>query len=259
MDSAGRVVAVTGGGAGIGAALCEGFRKHGAVVAVLDIDEDAASSVAERVGGMHVGVDVSDEASLKQAVVAVEAGCGAIDVFVSNAGVAYLDDDGDDAKADEHWRRSLDVNLMAHVYAARTLLPSMLQRGEGYFVNVASAAGLLSQIGAAAYSASKHAAVGFAESLAISYGHRGIRVSVVCPQYVQTDLIGELDSDLIAAVPGEILTPEQAAERIIAGIFQERFLILPHAEVARYFQNKAEDYERWITGMARLRARALEE
>jgi NAD(P)-dependent dehydrogenase (short-subunit alcohol dehydrogenase family) len=229
-------------------------------VAVLDLDAAAAHRVAANTSGIGLAVDVSDESGLGQAIAEVEERCGAIDVFVSNAGVAFADSaDGGLSSDDEHWRRSLDVNLMAHVYAARALLPAMIQRGEGYLVNIASAAGLLSQVGAAAYSASKHAAVGFAESLAISHRHEGIRVSVVCPQYVQTDLIRGLDPALIAAVPGEVLSPAEAADKIIAGICAEQFLILPHPEVGRYFQNKAQDYERWIAGMAKLRSRAADD
>jgi NAD(P)-dependent dehydrogenase (short-subunit alcohol dehydrogenase family) len=260
MDLAGRVVAVTGGGAGIGAALCEGFFSRDAVVAVLDIDASAAHRVAASTSGIGLAVDVTDESGLGNAIAEIEDRYGAIDIFVSNAGVAYANSaEGDTTSDDAHWRHSLEVNLMAHVYAARALLPTMIQRGEGYLVNIASAAGLLSQVGAAAYSASKHAAVGFAESLAISHSHEGIRVSVVCPQYVQTDLIRGLDHKLIAAVPGEVLSPEQAADRIIAGICAEQFLILPHPEVARYFQNKAEDYERWIDGMAKIKSRASDD
>ena len=257
MELRDSVTVVTGGGAGIGAALCRKLRDEGARVAVLDSNAEAARSVAGAVQGLAVGVDVSDEAKLCAAIKKVENQYGAIDVFVSNAGVAFADAADAATETDnEHWRRSLDVNLMAHVYAARALLPGMLQRGSGCLVNIASAAGLLSQIGAAAYSASKHAAVGFAESLAISYADRGIQVAVVCPQYVATDLIDRLDRRLIDAVGGEVLSAEKPAERIVAGICSKRFLILPHPEVAGFFRRKAEDYDAWIAAMGALKSRA---
>ncbi len=257
MELRDSVAVVTGGGAGIGAALCRKLRGEGARVAVLDSNTEAARSVAGAVQGMAVGVDVSDEIKLCAAIREVENQWGAIDVFVSNAGVAFADAAEAAAQTEnQHWRRSLDVNLMAHVYAARALLPGMLQRGGGCLVNIASAAGLLSQIGAAAYSASKHAAVGFAESLAISYADRGIQVAVVCPQYVATDLIDSLDRRLIEAVGGEVLSAEKTAERIVAGIRAKRFLILPHPEVAGFFRRKAEDYDAWIAAMGALKSRA---
>jgi len=254
----GSVAAVTGGGAGIGAALCRGLRKAHASIAVLDINADAAKRVATEVEGIGLGVDVTDEAALRAAIAQVERQLGPIDVFVSNAGVAFSDAPGNSAQTDnEYWQRSLAVNLMAHVYAARALLPRMLKRGSGCLVNVASAAGLLSQIGAAAYSASKHAAVGFAESLAIAYSDQGIQVAVVCPQYVATDLVTTLDQRLIDAVGGEILSAEETADRIITGLRAEQFLILPHPEVATYLKRKAEDYDKWIDAMSELKRRAL--
>jgi NAD(P)-dependent dehydrogenase (short-subunit alcohol dehydrogenase family) len=258
VDLTGAVAAVTGGGGGIGAALCRALRQANASVAVLDLDAEAAATVAAEVQGIGIAVDVSDEAALGAAITQVESQLGPIDVFVSNAGVAFTDESADSAQTDnDYWRRSLEVNVMAHVYAARALLPGMLERGSGYLVNVASAAGLLSQIGAAAYSASKHAAVGFAESLAIAYSDQGIRVAVVCPQYVATDLVARMDQRLIEAVGGEVLSAEETADRILAGLRAEQFMILPHPEAATYFKRKAEDYDAWIEAMGALKRRAL--
>jgi NAD(P)-dependent dehydrogenase (short-subunit alcohol dehydrogenase family) len=204
---------------------------------------------------MALGVDVSNEAALVAAIQRVEQALGPIELFLSNAGVGFGDGPGGLATsaANELWEKSWSINVMSQVYAARALLPGMIARGEGYLVNMASAAGLLSQIGDAAYSATKHAAVGFAEALAINHGDQGVKVSVVCPQYVQTPLLAGLDPRLIHAVGDPVMSAEAAARKILAGIRDERFLILTHPEAGSYFQNKADDYEGWIKAMRALR------
>lgn len=259
MEIEGRVVAVTGAAGGIGAALCRAFHGAGAgAVAALDLDADGADAVAAAFGGLALGVDVSDEAALGAAIDKVARQLGPIDIFCSNAGVGFGNGPGGRAASasNRNWEASWAVNVMAHVYAARVLLPGMIARGDGYLVNVASAAGLLSQVGDAAYSTTKHAAIGFAESLAITHGDDGVKVSVVCPQYVQTTLLGGIDAAFIAAVGDPVISADEAAAAVVAGIREERFLILTHPQVARYFQAKAADYERWIEGMRTLRRRA---
>ena len=260
------IAVVTGGGHGIGRALCKRLARDGVTVVVADREPDAAANVAADVGGTAHVLDVSDEAAMRALVDTVERDTGAIDLFVSNAGVGFGDADGSAASreggivpVDDRWEACWNINLMAHVYAARTLLPRMIERGGGHFVNVASAAGLLSQIGDAAYSATKHAAVAFAESLAITHGEQGIKVSVVCPQAVATRMIGIEDN--AEAIDGGfggndvdgILSPDQVADDIVAGIREGRFLVLPHPQVQTYFQRKAADYDRWIAGMQRFR------
>jgi len=262
------VVLVTGGGHGIGRALCHALATAGARVAVADRDYEAAQRVARDVAGLALAVDVAREQDVIAAIDRTEAELGLIDVYVSNAGVAFGDGPGGAATApDEHWRACLDVNLMAQVYAARTMIPRMKVRGGGCLVIVASAAGLLCQVGEAAYTASKHAAVGFAESLAITHGDDGIQICLVCPQAVATRMTGFDDDG--QAQSGEqgfggndvdgILSADYVADCILAGIEQERFLVLPHPQVATYFQRKAEDHDRWIGGMRRFRRRLAAE
>ena len=257
---------VTGGGHGIGRALCRRLARDGVTVVVAELEPDAAASVAADIGGIAQVVDVGDEAAVQALVESVERDVGPIDLFVSNAGVGYGDANGNAASreggmipCDDRWQACWNVNVMAHVYAARALLPRMIARGGGYLVNVASAAGLLSQLGDAAYSATKHAAVGFAESLAITHGEQGIRVSVVCPQAVATRMIGiEDDAESVDGGFGGndvdgILSPDQVADDVVAGIHAGRFLVLPHPQVHTYFQRKAADHDRWIAGMQRFR------
>jgi NAD(P)-dependent dehydrogenase (short-subunit alcohol dehydrogenase family) len=266
------IAVVTGGGHGIGRALCKRLARDGITVVVADLEPDAAENVAADVGGVPRAVDVGDEAAMQALVEDVERDVGPIDLFVSNAGVGY-GDANDDATSreggmipvDDRWQACWDVNVMAHVYAARALLPRMIERGGGHLVNVASAAGLLSQIGDAAYSATKHAAVAFAESLAITHGEQGIRVSVVCPQAVATRMIGiEDDEDSFDGGFGGndvdgILSPDQVADDIVAGIQSGSFLVLPHPQVRTYFQRKAADHDRWISGMQRFRLKLMGE
>ena len=255
MDLKEKVVVVTGGGNGIGKALCERFAGEGARhVAVADLEEDAAQSVAEVIGGRGYAVDVRDETQVSTLIAAVEAEQGRIDLFCSNAGVIALDGPPwyATSAANDTWQAMWEIHVMSHVYAARACLPGMIERGEGYFLNTASAAGLLNQIGDAAYSTTKHAAIGFAEALAITHGDDGIRVSCLCPQAVATRMIGVVEDGGTAGVDG-VITPEDVAEAVIAGIADERFLILPHAAVATYRERKTADYDRWIGGMRKLR------
>jgi len=263
-----RVAVVTGGAHGIGRALCRRLARDGVKVVVVDIDETAAATVAAETGGIARVIDVSDEQAVVQLVEEVEDDVGPIDMFISNAGVGYGDGDAGAISAeggmnpiDDRWDPCWKINVMAHVYAARALVPRMLERGGGHLVNTASAAGLLSQIGDAAYSATKHAAVAFAESLAIDYGETGIVVSVVCPQAVATRMIGiEDDSDSLEGgflgndVDG-IMRPEAVADIIVEQALAGRFLILTHPEVTTYVQRKASDHDRWIAGMQRFRKR----
>ena len=267
-----RIAVVTGGGHGIGRALCKRLARDGIKVVVADLEAAAAEKVAADIGGMPCTVDVRDEAAMETMIDVVESEVGPVDLFVSNAGVGFGDANGNAASkeggmipVDDRWQACWDVNVMAHVYAARVLLPRMIERGGGYLVNVASAAGLLSQIGDAAYSASKHAAVAFAESLAITHGEQGIRVAVVCPQAVATRMIGiEDDAEVIDGGFGGndvdgILSPDRVADDIVTGIHEGRFLVLPHPQVRTYFQRKAADHDRWIAGMQRFRRKLMGE
>jgi NAD(P)-dependent dehydrogenase (short-subunit alcohol dehydrogenase family) len=263
-----RVVLVTGAARGIGRALCHAFKLAGCRVAVADIDFEQAQQVAADIDGMALAMDVSREADILAAIEQVEESLGPIDIFVSNAGVAFGDgSDGAASAPDEHWKACFDINMMAHVYAARAMVPRMRERGRGCLVNVVSAAGLLCQVGEAAYTASKHAAVGFSESLAITHGDEGIHVCLVCPQAVATRMIGiDEESGVEDGSTGfggndvdGILSPDYVADCILAAIEKERFLVLPHPQVSTYFQRKAEDHDRWIEGMRRFRRRVEEQ
>lgn len=266
MKDAIDIAVVTGGGHGIGRALCRRLHRDGAKVVVADLDAAAAGDVAAEIDGVAMALDVADEQAIRNLVDEVERELGPIDLFVSNAGVAFGDGrsgaisaEGGLNPVDDRWEACWQVNVMAHVFAARALVPRMLERGGGRLVNVASAAGLLSQIGDAAYSTTKHAAVGFAESLAIDYGNRGIQVSVVCPQAVATRMIGiEDDADSMDGGFGGndvdgIMSADDVADIIVAGTLEGRFLILTHPQVATYVQRKASDHDRWIGGMQRFR------
>lgn len=255
MEIRGKVALVTGAGRGIGRALCREFSRRGAAgIAVVDLDDSLAQATAAGLGALGLQCDVADAVAVGRAVAATEERFGRLDIVVSNAGFGARELDLDDALSapDATWQRMWDVHVMAHVYACRAALPGMLARRSGCLVSVASAAGLLSQTGDTPYSATKHAAVGLAESLAITYGDRGIQVSVVCPQYVATAIIGVDEGTAEGALPG-VLTVEQAAGAIADGIEAGRFLVLTHPEVLGFFQRKASDYERWLGGMRRLR------
>lgn len=252
MELKDKVVVVTGGASGIGRALARRFVAEGARgVAVADRDGEGAAAVAADLGADHAfatTTDVSVEADIVELVGQTEERLGPIDLFCSNAGIAI---GGGPETPDEQWQQIWDINLMAHVYAARAVLPAMLARGEGYLLNTASAAGLLSQIGSAPYAVTKHAAVAFAEWLAITYGDRGIKVSALCPQGVRTNMLGNGG----ALLGPTAIEPEQVADDVVAGLRSEQFLILPHPEVREYFRRKGDDYDRWLGGMRRLQAR----
>ena len=250
-----KVVVVTGAAAGIGRALCERFHAEGArAVVAADLDEAGAQGTGRDVSGLGFRCDVTSAADVARLVETVERDVGPIDLFCSNAGVLELDPNPDNAASasDAAWARSWNVNVMAHVYAARALIPRFIERKNGYFLNTVSAAGLLTQVSAAPYSTTKHAAIGFAESLAISHREHGVKVSVLCPQGVATSMLRSANTKTPAVLDG-VLTPEQVADVTVQGLDAERFLILPHPQVAQYFANKAADYDRWLGGLVKLR------
>lgn len=251
-DFSGKTVVVTGGASGIGAALVGRFVAQQAQVVVFDLNEALPDTCH---GSEIIQCDVTDETALEAAIEYVEKTYGAIDIFVSNAGV-LSDQPGHAASAtNDHWARCMAVNVMAHVFAARCLLPKMIARGGGHFVTVASAAGLLNQIGDAAYSASKHAAVSFAESLAITHAQDGITVTLACPQYVATPML-RLD-DAAAKHHAGLLTADEVAVSILTAVQDRRFLVLPHEQVATYVGLRATEHDRWIAGMVKLKARLV--
>lgn len=247
-----KVVVVTGGGNGIGRALCRRFAAAGArVVIVADIQAAAAEQVAKEIGGIAVAANMAQEPDVLRLVGQVVKDYGVIDLFCSNAGIGAKG--GVDA-ADQEWSRSWEVNVMAHVYAARAVLPHMLARHEGYLLQTVSAAGLLTQLGSAPYAVTKHAALALAEWISITHGDQGIKVSALCPQGVRTGMLKRAEFGGGAFLLEGALEPEQVAEEVVKGLAEERFLILPHPEVAEFFGRKAADYERWLRGMRRLQA-----
>jgi NAD(P)-dependent dehydrogenase (short-subunit alcohol dehydrogenase family) len=246
-----RIVVVTGAASGIGRALARRFAAEGAKLVVCsDRNGDGVRAVAEEVGGIAFETDVSKEADIQSMIETVETEHGPIDLFCSNAGIGI---GGGEEVPDDGWQRIWDINVMAHVWAARHMVPRMAARGEGYLLNTASAAGLLSQIGSAPYAVTKHAAVGLAEWLAITHGDKGIRVSVLAPQAVRTAMTAG-NPDGVASVDG-MIEPEAVAEACVRAIEAEDFLILPHPEVLEYMRRKATDYNRWIGGMRKLQRR----
>jgi len=246
------IVIVTGGGNGIGRALCRRFAAEGArAVVVADIDEAAAAAVAAEIGGSAIRVDVSREEEVQRLFARALEQHGAVDLVCSNAGIAV---DGGEETPTSEWQRCWDVNVMAHVFAARAVLPSMLERGCGYLLQTVSAAGLLTHPQSATYAATKHASLAFAEWLSIAYGDRGIGVSALCPQGVRTGMLQRASAGGRSFLLDSALEPEQVAGEVVKGLADERFLILPHPEVAEYFRRKATDYDRWLRGMRRLRA-----
>jgi len=260
MQVAGKVVVVTGGANGIGRALCEAFHRAGAAkVVVVDVDGPAARAVAASINGAAFKCDVAKEKDVLHVIEETERQFGPIALFCSNAGVGggfdplSLNAGGD---SDEPFARSWAIHVMAHVYAARHMIPRYKARGGGYFLNTISAAGLLSQVGSPAYSTTKHAAVGFAENLAISHRAHGIKVSILCPQGVDTNMLRAIPKGPQSG-DGD-LSPEQVAKDALAGIEQETFLILPHPQVLGYMRKKTENYDRWISGMAKIQAKMRE-
>jgi NAD(P)-dependent dehydrogenase (short-subunit alcohol dehydrogenase family) len=255
MDVKDAIVVVTGGASGIGAALARRFSADGAAnVVVVDRDLAGAQAVADEIDGVAEYVDVTDPAAVNGLVDRTLARVGRIDLFCSNAGMATgvgLDDPND------LWHRAFEVNLMSQVYAARAVIPPMLERGRGYLLQTASAAGLLTSPGDAPYTVTKHGAVALAEWLSVTYGSQGIGVSVLCPMGVATPLLmdplaaGEPGAQAVAA-SGEIISTEQVADAVIAGLAEERFLILPHPQVGTFWAQKASDPDRWLAGVRRL-------
>jgi NAD(P)-dependent dehydrogenase (short-subunit alcohol dehydrogenase family) len=254
MEMNGKVIVVTGGASGIGAALVRRFVRAGAAgLVVADMNAQAAQAVADEVSGLAVRTDVSNEADVQALVAQATQRFGRVDVLCSNAGIA-LGGGVDAPNAD--WQRIWEVNLMAHVYGARAVLPQMLERGEGYLLQTASAAGLLSHPDSALYAVTKHAAVSLAEWLSINYGERGIRVSCLCPQGVRTPMLLGKDGDRKSFLNDGSVSAEEVADDVIAAMREERFLVLPHPEVHGFMQRKAADVDRWLGGMRRLRAKA---
>jgi NAD(P)-dependent dehydrogenase (short-subunit alcohol dehydrogenase family) len=246
-----KVVVVTGAASGIGRALAQRFAAEGArAVACADRNEAGARETAQSIGGLAFHTDVSKEADILALIEAVESQAGPIDLFCSNAGIGVA---GGAEASDQAWQRIWDINVMAHVWAARHLVPRMAARGGGYLLNTASAAGLLSQIGSAPYAVTKHAAVALAEWLAITHGDAGIKVSVLCPQAVRTAMTAA-NPDGVASIDG-MIEPEAVADACMAAIRAEEFLILPHPEVLDYMRRKTTDYGRWIGGMRKLNRR----
>jgi NAD(P)-dependent dehydrogenase (short-subunit alcohol dehydrogenase family) len=251
MELKDRIIVITGAASGIGRALAVRFNAEGAkLIVCADRDEGGCKATAEMVGGVAFTVDVSREADIQSLIETVEADHGPIDLFCSNAGIGV---GGGAETPNADWQRIWDINVMAHVWAARHLVPRMAARGGGYLLNTASAAGLLSQIGSAPYAVTKHAAVGLAEWLSITHGDQGIKVSVLCPQAVRTAMTAG-NPDGVASIDG-MMEPEVLAESVVRGIEAEEFLILPHPEVLQYMRNKTDNYGRWLGGMRKLNRR----
>ena len=251
MNLKDKIIVVTGAASGIGKAMAIRFAAENAkCIVCADIDGKGAKATAEAVNGIAHQLNVGIEAEIEALIDKIETEVGPIDLFCSNAGISVaggveVDNDG--------WQRIWDINLMAHVWAARHLVPRMSKRGGGYLLNTSSAAGLLSQIGSAPYAVTKHAAVGLAEWLALSHGDDGIKVSVLCPQAVRTEMTRGHE-DHVAAIDG-MMEPEPVAEACVRAIEEETFLVLPHPEVLGYMRNKTENYDRWIGGMRKLNRR----
>lgn len=250
MELQNKIVVITGAGSGIGRALAVRFHAEGAKqVVCVDINLENAQETAAMIDGVAMRADVAKEADTAKIIEDTEANIGPIDLFCCNAGVGY----GQSIHSpNAEWQSIWDINVMSHVYAARHLVPRMVERGSGYFLNTSSAAGLLNQIGGAAYGVTKHAAVGFGEWLAIHHKHEGINVSMLCPQAVRTAMTA-VDNDAVAAAANNgMIEPEALADTVVEGLRDERFLILPHPIVKEFMQNKISNYDRWIGGMNKL-------
>ncbi len=245
------MVVVTGAGSGIGAAMARRFaREKPRALVLADLNFASAEEVAGPLGAIAIGADVSRPEDNDRLIDQVEESFGPVDLFCANAGIGFA---GDEQTDPADWDRMWHVNVMSHVHAARRLIPGWLARGEGYFLATVSAAGLLTNLKAAQYSVTKHAALAFAEWLAITYGDQGLKVSCLCPMGVRTPFL-ESATEFHDLLEADALDPDTVADHVIAGLESESFLILPHPEVARFFQNKANDYERWIAGMRRLQS-----
>ena len=251
MELKDKIIVVTGAASGIGRALCLRFAQEGAKhIACVDRDLAGAEETAGMMGGKAYKVDVSVKDQITGMIDDVEANAGPIDLFCSNAGISVA---GGVEVEDDAWQKIWEINVMSHVWAARHLVPLMAARGGGYLLNTASAAGLLNQIGSAPYGVTKHAAVGLAEWLALTYGDQGIKVSVLCPQAVRTEMTRGHE-DHVAAING-MMEPEPVAEACVQTIRNETFLVLPHPEVVQYMRNKTDNYDKWIGGMRKLNRR----
>lgn len=256
MNFAGKIAVITGGAQGIGRAIAEALIAESANVIILDLDPDSVSKTATKIGAHGFACDVTQNHAINETIARITKSHGNIDIWISNAGVISADPDHVASAPDHIWQRAWDIHVMSHVWAARALLPEMISRSSGYFVNTASAAGLLSQIGDAPYSASKAAAISFAQSLAISHRDDGIYSSVICPQYVASSMLGYDVDDTIPDHPG-LLTPADVACAVIDAMKQQKFLILPHPIVGEYAKLRANDPEKWIKGMQKLQRRIL--
>ncbi len=254
MEINGKTVVVTGAAGGIGKGLAERFAQDGATVVCSDIDLAAAQTVASGIGGHAYPCDVSSEAQTKALIDHVESEIAPIDLFCANAGILTL---GGPDVPDDDWNRIWTINVMSHVWMARHLVPRMIERGNGYVLITASAAGLLNQPGAAPYGVTKHAAVGFAEWLSLTYGHKGLGVSVLCPQAVRSEMTREHEAS-VAAIDG-MLEPEDVANACVDAIHAEQFLVLPHPQVLDYIRLKSADYDRWLGGMRKLNQQFVED
>lgn len=253
MDMREKIIVITGGASGIGAALARRFLAAGArAVALADQQAEKLTATAAALGALAVPCDVGQEDAVRALVARVEAELGPIDVFCSNAGIARL---GDEDVPNAEWQLNWDIHVMAHVYAVRAVVPGMVARGGGYLLHTASAAGLLSHVQSATYTVTKHAAIAFAEWVSIKYRHQGIRVSVLAPQAVRTPMTARPDGAAVASVDG-MIEPEELAECVLDGMAREEFLILPHPKVRDYMQRKAADVDRWLAGMNRWRIEA---
>ncbi len=251
MELKDKIIVVTGAASGIGRAMCIRYAEEGAKhIACVDRDMPGAEETAKMMGGKAYQVDVAIKDQITDMIDAVEADAGPIDLFCSNAGISVA---GGVEVEDDAWQKIWEINVMSHVWAARHLVPLMAERGGGYLLNTASAAGLLNQIGSAPYGVTKHAAVGLAEWIALSYGDQGIKVSVLCPQAVKTEMTRGHE-DHVAAING-MMEPGPVAEACVQTIRDETFLVLPHKEVEQYMRNKTDNYDRWIGGMRKLNRR----
>jgi NAD(P)-dependent dehydrogenase (short-subunit alcohol dehydrogenase family) len=251
MEIAGKVAVVTGAAGGIGEAVARAFHALGVKgLTLVDIDQARLDVVAESLGAHAVVADLGQQSEVERVVAETEERFGPVDVFFSNAGILTM---GGAEVATEDWQNIWDINVMAHIHAARAVLPSMIERGDGYLLSTASAAGLLSQIGSAPYSVTKAAAVSFAEWLSITHGEQGIKVSVLCPQAVATPMTEGVEGGGVAGTDG-LISAEFVADCVVQAMRDEKFLILPHPEVAKYAERKGADRQRWIGGMRRLQA-----
>ena len=264
MELNGRTIVITGAGSGIGRALAERFAAEGPRALVLaDVNEEGVRAVSESLGDLATAVptDVGHEEDILALVDRAREVGGQIDLFCSNAGIPGPDG-GPLESSNEEWERAWRINVMAHVWAARAVLPEMLERRDGYLVSTASAAGILTQVGALVYSTTKHAAVAIAEWLSITYADRGVRASCICPLGVRTPMLETALGESVggaALLRDELLEPADVAEAVVAGIREERLLIFPHPQVAKYFAYKAGDNERWLAGMRRMVRSAREQ